>query len=143
MPLQIVIDTSVMIAAARSRGGASFELLRLFDRGDARWEWNISTALLVEYEAVLKREQHRQGRDLAEIDRLLDDVAARANRHAIFYLVRPYLVDPDDEFILELALASGSDYIVTHNRDDFRDAERFGVKVVTPGEFLRIIQENT
>jgi predicted nucleic acid-binding protein len=143
MPLQIVVDTSVMIAAARSRRGASFELLRLFDRGDARWEWNISTALLVEYEAVLKREQHRQGRDLAEVDRLLDDVAARANRRAIFYLVRPYLIDPDDEFILELALASGSDYIVTHNRGDFRDAERFGVRVVTPGEFLRIIQENT
>jgi hypothetical protein len=45
---------------------------------------------------------------LSEVDRLLDDVAARANRHAIFYLMRPYLADPDDEFILELALASGS-----------------------------------
>ena len=105
MPFQIVIDTSVMVAAARSRSGASFELLRLFDTRDARWEWNVSTALLVEYEAVLKREQHRQGRDLAEVDRLLDEVAARANRHAIFYLMRPYLADPDDEFVLELALA--------------------------------------
>jgi putative PIN family toxin of toxin-antitoxin system len=140
MPFQIVIDTSVMVAAARSRSGASFELLRLFDAGDTRWEWNISTALLVEYEAALKREQHRQGRDLSEVDRLLDDVAARANRHAIFYLMRPYLADPDDEFILELALASGAHYIVTHNRDDFRDAARFGVRVVTPDEFLRIIR---
>ena len=74
------------------------------------------------------------------MDRLLDDVATRANRHAIFYLIRPYLADPDDEFILELALASASAYIVTHNRSDFRDAERFGVRVVTPGEFLRIIR---
>ena len=141
MPFQIVIDTSVMVAAARSRSGGSFELLRLFDARDARWEWNISTALLVEYEAVLKREQHRQGRDLAAVDRLLDDVAARANRHAIFYLIRPYLADPEDEFILELALASGAHYIVTHNRGDFRDAERFGVRVATPGEFLKAISE--
>ncbi len=139
MPFQVVIDTSVMVAAARSRSGASFELLRLFDRGDNRWEWNISTALLVEYEAALKREQHRQGRDLSEVDRLLDDIAARANRHAIFYLIRPYLGDPDDEFILELALASGSDYIITHNRDDFSEAPRFGVQVLAPGAFLRII----
>ena len=139
MPFQIVIDTSVLVAGARSRTGASFELVRLFGAGDPRWQWNISTALLMEYEAVLKREQHRQGRDLSEVDRFLDDVAARANRHAIFYLIRPYLADPDDEFILELALASASHYIVTHNRDDFRDAKRFGVKVVTPGEFLRII----
>jgi len=69
----------------------------------------------LEYEAVLKREQHRQGHSLAAVDRLLDDIAARANRHAIFYLIRPFLADPDDELILELALASASRYIVTHN----------------------------
>jgi len=73
------------------------------------------------------------------VDRLLDDIAARANRHAVFYLIRPYLLDADDEFILELAIASVSQYIVTHNRADFRDAERFGLAVVSPGEFLRLI----
>ncbi len=139
MPHQVVIDTNVLVAAARSSTGASFEVLRLFAAGDARWQWNVSTALLVEYEAVLKREQHRQGRGMAVVDRFLDDVAARANRLAIFYLIRPYLADADDEFVLELALASASDYIVTHNRSDFRAAERFGVRVVTPGEFLQII----
>jgi predicted nucleic acid-binding protein len=72
MPLQIVIDTNILVAAARSNNGASFELLRLFGAGDIRWEWNISTALLLEYEAVLKREQHRQGRPLDVVDRLLD-----------------------------------------------------------------------
>ena len=116
MAVQIVIDTNVLVAAARSNTGASFELLRLFAAGDARWQWNISTALLLEYEAVLKREQHREGRGLAVIDRFLDDLAARANRHAIFYLIRPFLTDPDDELIIELALASAADYIVTHIR---------------------------
>jgi predicted nucleic acid-binding protein len=139
MPIQIVIDTNVLVAAARSNAGASFELIRLFAAGDARWQWNISTALLVEYEAVLKREQHRQGRSLAMVDRFLDDLAARANRHAIFYLIRPYLADPDDELILELALASGSSYIITHNLGDFREADRFGLNVLTPGGFLRTI----
>jgi putative PIN family toxin of toxin-antitoxin system len=142
MPCQVVIDTNVLVAAGRSKTGASFELLRLFAAGDARWQWNVSTALLVEYEAVLKREQHQSGRDPAAVDAFLDDVAARANRHAVFYLIRPFLADPDDEFILELALASASDYIVTHNRNDFRDAERFGVTVATPGKFLKIIGEN-
>jgi predicted nucleic acid-binding protein len=49
------------------------------------------------------------------------------------------MADPNDELILELALASASSYIVTHNRADFRDAERFAVGVLTPGEFLRIL----
>jgi len=139
MPVQIVVDTNVLVAAARSNAGASFELLRLFATGDTRWQLNLSTALLLEYEAVLKREQHRQGRSLTVVDRFLDDLAARANRHAIFYLIRPFLADPDDELILELALASASSYIVTHNRGDFRNAQRFGVGVLTPGEFLRMI----
>jgi predicted nucleic acid-binding protein len=66
-------------------------------------------------------------------------LGARVNRHAIFYLIRPFLTDPDDHFILELALASASSYVVTHNRDDFRVAGRFGLGVLTPGEFLRIL----
>jgi predicted nucleic acid-binding protein len=51
----------------------------------------------------------------------------------------PHLGDPDDELILELAIASGSRYVVTHNRDHFRDASRFGIRVVSPGDFLSII----
>jgi predicted nucleic acid-binding protein len=140
-PIRTVLDTSVVVAAARSRAGASFRLVELFAANDARWQWNISSALLLEYEAVLKREQHRQGRDVAVVDRFLDDVAARAQRNAVFFLIRPHLTDPDDEFILELALAAGARYIVTHNRNDFRDAARFGVQVVTPGEFLSVVEK--
>ena len=47
MPYQVVLDTDVLVAAARSKTGASFELLRLFGLGDHRWEWNISTAMLI------------------------------------------------------------------------------------------------
>jgi predicted nucleic acid-binding protein len=43
--------------------------------------------------------------------------------------------------ILELAVAARSDYIVTHNKADFRGAERFGVRVVDAAEFLRILEE--
>jgi predicted nucleic acid-binding protein len=141
--LQTVIDTSVLVAAARSRRGASYRLLRLFAERDTRWQWNVSTAMLIEYEAVLKREQHRLEHDLPVVDRLVDDIAARGNRHTVFFLIRPFLSDPGDEFVMELAVASGSEYLVTHNRDDFREASRFGVGVVTPGEFLRIIGETT
>jgi putative PIN family toxin of toxin-antitoxin system len=137
--IQVVIDTNVLVAAARSSGGASFELIRLFAVGDKRWELNVSTAVLIEYEAVLKRPENLQGRTSPDIDQFVADLAARANRHAIFYLIRPFLSDPTDEFILELAVASASDYIVTHNRNDFREAGRFGLKVVTPGEFLNLL----
>jgi predicted nucleic acid-binding protein len=53
------------------------------------------------------------------------------------------LRDPRDEFILELAVASASHAIVTHNIRDFRGAEAFGIQVVTPAAFLRLIEEES
>jgi predicted nucleic acid-binding protein len=56
---QIVIDTSVLIEALRSRRGASYRLLEM--AGDTRWQLNISVALALEYEAVGKREAQKLG----------------------------------------------------------------------------------
>ena len=39
---------------------------------------------------------------------------------------------PDDDFVLELAIAGGCSFIVTYNIRDFSGAEDFGVQVVTP-----------
>ena len=44
---------------------------------------------------------------------------------------------PAHEFVLELAFVARCDFIVTHNLRDLQAAERFGIRVVTPGEFLR------
>ena len=54
MVFEAVLDTSVLIAALRSRNGASFELLRRV--GQPGWRLHVSTALLLEYEAVARRE---------------------------------------------------------------------------------------
>lgn len=53
----------------------------------------------------------------------------------------PNLKDPGDDFILELAVESECDYIVTHNIKDFIGSEKFQVEVITPQKFLRIIGE--
>lgn len=64
-----------------------------------------------------------------------------ANKREIFYLWRPFLRDPKDDLVLELAVESGAAYIVTFNKKGFHGIERFGVKAVTPQEFLAIIGE--
>jgi predicted nucleic acid-binding protein len=83
------------------------------------------------YEAVLKREIHRQGKDTSVIDKFIDDLVSVANRHSIFYLLRPYLKNADDDFILELAFSSAADYIITYNTDNFKRSKTFGVDVIT------------
>ncbi len=43
--------------------------------------------------------------------------------------------------VLELAVEADVEYIVTHNLKDFNGVEHFGIKAITPKEFLRIIGE--
>lgn len=136
---QVVIDTNVLIAALRSRRGASHRLLTLI--GDPRWKMNLSVPLLFEYEAVAKRERHGSGLSDQDIDDILDYICSQGNHREIFYLWRPILQDPKGDFVLELAVESRSDFIITYNVRDFRGAERFGISVETPREFLRRLGE--
>ncbi len=134
-----MLDTNVLFAALRSRRGASYRLLSLI--GDVRWQLNLSVPLLLEYEDVLKRPDAGLILTHAEIDDILDYLCAAANLREIFYLWRPALPDPKDDFILELAVESSCDYIVTFNTKDFISIEEFGMSAITPRDFLQRLGE--
>ena len=135
--MRIVIDTNVVVAGLRSRQGASFRLLTLL--GGSAFETVISVPLLLEYEAVLKQQASALGLARADVDDFLDFVCQVSSPHEIHFLWRPTLQDPRDEFLLELAVESHSDFIFTHNTRHFAGAAQFGVEVVTPRKFLRLI----
>lgn len=139
MPVQIVLDTNVLVSALRSTNGAAFRLLSLI--GDARFQINLSVALVLEYEDVLKRPELGLSLTLEEIDDVIDFLCAKANLREIFYLWRPTLRDPKDDFVLELAVESNCDFVVTFNSKDFAGIEKFGILTLTPQEFLRKIGE--
>ncbi len=136
---QIVLDTNVLIAALRSRRGASFELLRLV--GDERWQLHLSTALLLEYEAVARRAAADLWLQTDLIEAVLDYLCANAQEHRISFRWRPFLSDPADDFILELAVAAKAQYIVTHNLRDFAGVEAFGLEAITPAQMLAKLRE--
>jgi predicted nucleic acid-binding protein len=66
-------------------------------------------------------------------------LASEAHLQDIHFLWRPFLPDPDDDMVLELALAAGCRYIITHNLSHFRGSQQLGVAAVSPGEFLKLI----
>jgi putative PIN family toxin of toxin-antitoxin system len=134
-----VIDTSVFIAALRSRSGASNLLLRsaLLMRVDIA----VSVSLVLEYEAVGKEQSAEMGISPVEIDTLIDAICRVALPARVSYRYRPVLRDPNDEMVLEAAIASGSTHIVTFNLRHFKPATRFGVTATWPGYFLNLIGE--
>lgn len=141
MASRAILDSSVLVAALRSRQGASFRLIELLRAGV--FEIAVSVPLVIEYEAVLTRHAASLGLRRTEVSALVDYFCAVGKRQSIHFLWRPLLRDPDDEFVLEAAVAASCQYIVTHNVRDFAGAERFGVSVVRPGQFLRQLEESS
>jgi putative PIN family toxin of toxin-antitoxin system len=135
----VVLDSSVLIAALRSRRGASFRILELLR--DKRFEIAISVPLALEYEATLIRHSEELGLSVSEATGLVDYLCAAGHQQEIHFLWRPALNDPADEFILELAVAGQCLAIVTHNIRDFGGATAFAIAALTPGEFLRSLRE--
>jgi putative PIN family toxin of toxin-antitoxin system len=136
---QVVIDTNVIVAALLSNRGASYRLL--LQVGDHRWRMNLSVPLVLEYEQTLKRVCTGGPLSGSDIDDVLHFLCANANLRPIFFLWRPGLSDPKDDFVLELAVESRADFVLTFNDRDFAGAERFGIRVISPREFLAIIGE--
>ena len=121
------------MAAIRGPSGASATLLDWVLAGKA--SVLISTPLLLEYETVMTREEHRlvSGLTAAEVNTLLDAYAAVAHPVEFFFTWRPILNDPDDEMVLETAVNGAADAIVTFNERDFQRAiARFGIEILTP-----------
>ena len=135
----VVMDSSVLVGALRSRRGASHKLLGLMDSG--KYQVCIAVPLLLVYQDVVRallRTSRLTEKDLSDI---LDYLCRMASPSRISYLWRPFLQDPHHDMALELAVAAGCDLIVTHNLDAFRGAELLGVRVVTPKELLQEIGE--
>ena len=136
--MRVVFDTSVLVAAAHSRLGASFALVASIP--SPKFEICLSVALYAEWQDVLSRAEHLPpGQTPEDALAFLRFLACHACLQDIHFLWRPFLRDSDDDMILELAFAAQYRYIVTHNIRDFDGSITLGVIPITPGDFLREI----
>ena len=122
----------MLVAALRSRRGASFALLSLV--GVRQFEICVSVPLVFEYEDVLSREE--LGIDAGDASEVLNYLCAVAHRQQVHFLWRPWLRDAKDDMVLEAAVAGQCSHIVTINSRDFVGTEKFGVQALWPAESL-------
>ncbi len=131
--MKVVIDTNVFVASLRSRRGASFKLVSLLPSD--KFSIAISVPLVFEYEDAIKR---LESTDITEQDigDFVDFLCKIGLHQEIFFLWRPFLPNPTDDHVLEVAVAAGCDAIVTYNKRDFKGIEKFGLRILDPRELL-------
>lgn len=139
---RVALDTNVLVAALRSDRGASRQLLLgVLER---RYQLVASVPLMIEYEAVLSRDEHllASGLSAEDVQILLDAVAMVAEPVRLAYLWRPLLTDADDDMVLETAVNGRAEVLVTVNLRDFAAAKgMFDVVILSPADALEWLRK--
>ena len=141
--MNLVLDTNILVAALRSRRGASNALLTAILESD-KATWSCSVPLFLEYEDVLTRAEFvlETERSREEYGAFLADIASVVRPIELHFLWRPQLSDPKDEMVLETAVNASADATVTFNQRDFRPVQdRFEVQVWTPQQALERMRQ--
>jgi putative PIN family toxin of toxin-antitoxin system len=133
------MDSSVLFQALYSSRGVSHAVFRLVRDGAVKLA--LSVPVYGEYQDLLSRPATKAQLALndADVRTILEFIAFVGVPYPIRYLWRPNLRDENDNMFIELALASGSQYLITQNIRDFTvDAELSPepLAIVTPAEFL-------
>ncbi len=136
----ITLDTNVILAALLSRAGASHLILNLII--EEKLSIALSTPVVLEYDEVLNRKEILKQLKISgsQIEDVLDLLVLLADKHSIYYCLRPNLLDENDNLFVECAFTSNSHYLITSNIKDFKRGElkSYPFKVITPGDFYHL-----
>jgi len=137
--MKVTLDTNIVYQALYSSVDASHEIFRMVRSGTLQMA--VSVPVFEEYRSVLLRTKtiRETGRSREEMEKVLDFVALVGVATPIDYLWRPNLRDEADNMFVELAVASGSEYLITRNIRDYTIENELSLdsfRVVTPATFL-------
>jgi uncharacterized protein len=131
--MKVVFDTNVVVSACFWRG-SPFDCLTAWAQG--RCEAFVSPALLAEYHETLEelRLEYPKRAPVAWVDALTESA------ELVFPTDRAKgaTPDPNDEMILECALAAEADFIVSGDQKHLLALREFqGIPIISPADFLR------
>lgn len=134
--LKVVLDTNIIVSALLFHGELS-GLVRLWKNGT--FIPVVSKDTFDEFRAVLHYPKFSL--TAPEIDALLkEEILPYIKVVDLTATITGICSDPHDDKFLSCAVSASADYIVTGDRQ-FRSLKEFqAIKIVTPAEFMRILE---
>ncbi len=132
--MKVVIDTNVLVSALFTPMGTSSKALKIImDYGRILYDSRIFT----EYRLVLHREEFEFNEN--DVFNLLDFFRSKGiNVPNPIPLPISKFKDRHDAPFLEVAVSEQVDFLITGNKRHFPGALAGGVKILSPGDFLRV-----
>ena len=132
--MRVTFDSNVYVSGLNYSGVpsrllelAALELFRL----------QLSPEILDETVRILVDKFHWPNEDIIEVRAVLNSITDHVIPHVRLEVVER---DPDDNRVLECSQSSGSDYLVTGDKDLLDLKHYAGARIVTPAEFLAVLR---
>jgi putative PIN family toxin of toxin-antitoxin system len=139
MALRAVADSNVWVAAAINPKGVCGQVLIALLEG--KWESIASPLLIEELIEVLRREKFRRWITLHEVEAFVAGLAAACELLPDPATdAAPVTADPDDEYLVALALASEVDFLVSGDAD-LTELDNPRLRILTPSQFLERVDD--
>jgi len=132
--LKFVLDTNVLVSALISGKGNPALLL---DKAGEKYMLFISKDILIEFEEVISRDKFGfKDEEINTIIEAIISVSEAVNPEIKLDVIK---ADPDDNKILECAVACRASYIVSGDRH-LLDLKEYGrIKIITPKAALDLL----
>ncbi|MFH1848561.1 MAG: putative toxin-antitoxin system toxin component, PIN family [archaeon] len=132
---RVVADTNILVSSLFWSGNPN----RIIQKGiNRKLKIYTSRPIIDELKRILKRDFHVSDQEIGDIIESLNAFTVPAKpRERISYIKE----DPDDNIILECAVAAGADYIISGDHHLINIGKFRNIRIVTAAEFLTIIMD--
>lgn len=135
--IRITVDTNVLVSATFWYG-ASYRIIELVEQGKV--ELVLSEAIIQEFSAVLEYEEIKKkivNKRLLML-RTVEKLVFMSKIIAPVIRIAVVKEDPDDDKILECAVAGDVNYLISKDNHLLKIVKYGIIKIVSPEEFLKL-----
>lgn len=138
---RVVLDTNVFVSGGTISAGAPSQIINHWRNQD--FVLVVSPQLIAEYEEVLNRPKIMKYTGLSsnETAQYIQEVKDRAYMTSGTLELNILTNDPDDNMVLACAEEGVTTHLVTGNRKDFPFTQYKGIQILTPREFLTVLEK--